>query len=571
VKPGDVFRDCAECPEMVIVQAGSFLMGSPKDEVGHRGSEEPTRTVTISKPLAVGRFEITLGQFSQFASDTGFTVGGSCYVHNEANEDVEYPLENIAGKTFRNPGFEQADNHPVVCVSWDDAQAYVKWLSKKSGHEYRLLTEAEWEYAARAGTQTRFSFGHDETGLCEHANAGDSLLSKKEHFRKAFKKVDWVFVSCDDGAIFTSAVGKYRPNGFGLHDMHGNVLEWVQDCHELTYENAPTDGTARQTRRDCERGARGGGWGWPSDFLRSAARDKVPSNLRANALGFRVARAEIGRSEDRDPEIALNVPVAPPELPQAGCDGAVLVKVANEEKCLKSGDVFRDCIDCPEMVVIPAGRFLMGRSGDDKLAQHEVTIAAPLAISKYEVTFAEWDACVRSEGCGHADDMGWGRQKRPAINVSWDDAKKYVRYLSIVTGKPYRLPSEAEWEYAARANTVTSYSFGDDAARLGDFAWHDANSGKTTHPVGEKKPNAFGLHDMHGNVVELVEDCHNETYAGAPTDGTAWTSGNCGRHMARGGSFYNIDLSVRSFEREWFSTNLRYENVGFRVARTLGP
>ena len=209
----------------------------------------------------------------------------------------------------------------------------------------------------------------------------------------------------------------------------------------------------------------------------------------------------------------------------------------------KPGRVFRDCPECPEMVVVPAGSFMMGsdESSSEK-PRHRVTIAKPFAVGKHEVTFAEWDACVVAGGCGGGHrpyDRGWGRGRRPVINVSWDDAKAYVLWLNRKTGKQYRLPSEAEWEYAARAGTTTRYSWGDD---IGRNRANCANCGsrwdnEQTAPTGSFRANVFGLHDVHGNVWEWVEDCWSGDYPGAPSDGRAWTGGDCGNRVLRGGSW----------------------------------
>ena len=253
---------------------------------------------------------------------------------------------------------------------------------------------------------------------------------------------------------------------------------------------------------------------------------------------------------------------------------------AEAERALKPGGVFQECAgDCPEMVVVPTGSFMMGSpkgpgegSTHNEQPQHEVTITKPFAAGKYEVTFAEWDACVAAEGCPAASDNGWGRGTRPVINVSWDDAQRYVTWLSRLTGKTYRLLTEAEWEYAARAGTTTAYSFGDDEAALGEYAWYNENSDLKTHPVGEKKPNAFGLYDMYGNVLEMVEDIYHDNYNGAPTDGSAWLSGgDPTRRVRRGGSWGYGPPSVRSALRDWSPPNGRLTVVGFRVSRTLTP
>ena len=243
-----------------------------------------------------------------------------------------------------------------------------------------------------------------------------------------------------------------------------------------------------------------------------------------------------------------------------------------------AGTKWRDCETCPEMVVVPPGSFRMGSPPgeegrrDNEGPVHGVTIAEPFAVGVYEVTFAEWDACARAGGCrGLPDERGWGRAKRPVINVSWKDAKVYVEWLSAVTGKAYRLLSESEWEYAARAGTRGPYHFGPAISKAqakyvtgGRYRWK-------TVPVGSFPGNRFGLHDVHGNVWEWVEDCWHDDYAGAPSDGSAWTSGgDCSVRVLRGGSWSSGARILRSAFRFKYFSELRSGDFGFRVARTLG-
>ena len=255
-------------------------------------------------------------------------------------------------------------------------------------------------------------------------------------------------------------------------------------------------------------------------------------------------------------------------------EGEKLVQTLREDPL---GSVFRDCGQCPEMVVVPPGRFRMsdltGAGGSSERPVHDVTIAAPFAVGRYEVTFAEWDACVAGGGCTHrpGDEEGWGRGTRPVIKVSWDDAQEYVRWLSRETDKPYRLLSEAEWEYAARAGSTTKYHWGNDVGTNKancdgcGSQWDD----KRTALVGSFEPNAFGLFDTAGNVWEWVEDCWNGTYSGAPADGSAWTSGNCDARVLRGGSWYYDPRRIRSADRSTSGSGGRGNLFGFRVARTL--
>ena len=240
----------------------------------------------------------------------------------------------------------------------------------------------------------------------------------------------------------------------------------------------------------------------------------------------------------------------------------------------------RDCADCPEMVPIAAGEFTMGSPPSELYrgaeAQHRVTIPA-FALGKYEVTFAQWDACVSDGGCGghKPDDQGWGRETRPVIGVSWDDAKAYVAWLSRKTGKQYRLPSEAEWEYAARGGTTTPFSFGDKITTA--QANYDSSGGATvapeanrqkTLPVGSFPANVFDLHDMHGNVWEWVEDCWHDEYTGAPADGSAWVTPNCGGHVMRGGSWEDYSGDVRAAARVGSGRDEQSWTDGFRVVRS---
>ena len=244
---------------------------------------------------------------------------------------------------------------------------------------------------------------------------------------------------------------------------------------------------------------------------------------------------------------------APPEVPAADL--------------LRPGRVFRDCKDvCPEMVVLPSGEFMMGSNEyDDEKPARRVTIARPFAVGKFEVTFTEWDACVAGGGCKHQPgDENWGRGKRPVINVSWYDAKEYMGWLSRKTGKSYRLLSEAEWEYAARAGTTTRYSFGDAISK----AQAQFRADKTVE-VGSFPANRFGLHDMHGNVWEWVEDNWHPNYQGAPVDGSVWQSGDVSLRVLRGGSWAYDPQNLRSAIRYWDRPDYRRLNIGFRVARTL--
>jgi formylglycine-generating enzyme required for sulfatase activity len=252
------------------------------------------------------------------------------------------------------------------------------------------------------------------------------------------------------------------------------------------------------------------------------------------------------------------------------------------EKALKTHGVFKECAHCPEMVVVPAGSFTMGSPTSepghsaDETPQHTVTIARQFAVGRFEVTFDEWNACAADGGCNgyKPSDEGWGRGRRPVINVSWDDANAYVAWLSKKTGKSYRLLSESEYEYATRAGTQTAYPWG-NAVGTNKANCHACGSrwdARQTAPVGSFAANRFGLYDMVGNVREWTEDCYHDNYSGAPADGSAWIEGaNCTNRVVRGGSWLVAPAFLRSASRYWFTTDYRLRYLGFRVARTLAP
>ena len=504
------FRDCDACPEMVVLPAGSFEMGSPESEEGRDDDEGPVHEVTISEAFAVGVYEVTFEEWDACVAD------GGC--------DGYRPDDEGWGRGRR----------PVINVHWEDAQAYINWLSRKTGEEYRLLSEAEWEYAARAGTTTRYSFG-------------DEITRRDANYAYSIGK--------------TQPVGSYRANGYGLYDMHGNVREWVEDCWNDSYAGAPSNGKPWKAEGCSLRVVRDGAWNDNSSTLRSAKRGNsvFTEMLRVSPQGFRVART-------------LRTALA-----EAGLD-ELRKGAAESAPEAEAGERFRDCDACPEMVVIPTGSFEMGspeseegRMYDDREGpQHRVTIRKAFAAGVYEVTFEEWDACVAEGGCGgyRPDDEGWGRGRRPVILVSWEDTQAYVKWLSRKTGEEYRLLSEAEWEYAARAGTTTRYSFGDEITRRD--ANYDYSIGKT-QPVGSYRANGFGLHDMHGNVYEWVQDCRNDSYAGAPDNGDAWEAGDCSRRVWRGGSWSSHPSDLRSALRLRIYFRSREISRGFRVARTLAP
>ena len=229
---------------------------------------------------------------------------------------------------------------------------------------------------------------------------------------------------------------------------------------------------------------------------------------------------------------------------------------------------FKDFEQGPEMVVVPAGKFTMESNNyDSEKPPHLVTIAKPFAVGRFPITFAEWDAAGLPHKPG---DAGWGRGRRPVINVSWDDAKAYVAWLSKKTAKAYRLLSEAEWEYGCRAMTTTKYAFGDTISKgQAHYSEGKFGSAELTVEAGKYLPNSWGLHDMHGNVWEWCKDAWHPNYDGAPQDGSVWMGGDASLRVLRGGSWRDNPVGLRSANRGWLPTGIRCSFIGFRLARTL--
>ena len=337
VQTKGTFRDCAECPEMIRVPAGDYMMGSPSKELEalkrmslkedsrvFKGYDLPVHQVVIEKPFAVGVKEVTRGEYKQFVRATGHK-GSVCRTREKLRwgNDTDDNLGLLGASTWlfggvfvaaalssgdntweerernwENPGFvafeklEHRDDHPVVCVNWNDAKAYVKWLSEKTGKEYRLLSEAEWEYAARAGTTTERYWGGLprlmggsgmplEQSQCGYANGSDIA---------AGELYGWRIAACNDGHAHMAPVGSFSPNKFGLYDMMGNVMEWVEDCWNKSYAGAPSDGSAWESGNCKGRVLRGGSWGSDPEYMRSAFRFARTAAKGGRTIGFRVAQ-----------------------------------------------------------------------------------------------------------------------------------------------------------------------------------------------------------------------------------------------------------------------------------------
>ena len=494
----DVLKDGGVGPAMVSISAGTFQMGE--------GDEK--HEVTLDA-FAIGRYEVTFAEYDAFCEATG----------------REKPNDRGWGR----------GNLPVINVSWEDATAYAAWLTEQTDTEYRLPTEAEWEYMTRAGTDTKYWWGDE--ALHEYENYGTDECCDG-------------FVQGKDVWFYTSPVGSLQPNPFGIYDTSGNVLEWVQDW----YGDYPTEAQTnpKGSQEGSDRVIRGGGWVHPPSYVRSADRGRGNPANRYGVLGFRLART--------NPR-----PSYPAERPKP-----------------QEYPTFRDKLKdqtarAPEMVGLQSGTFSMGSEDgdDDEKPIHEVTLGK-FAIGKYEVTFEEYDAFCDATNRKKPEDEGWGRGKRPVINVSWEDAQAYAEWLSKESGYTYRLPTEAEWEYAARAGTETKYWWGDTAsheyANYGkDECCDGLAEGKdqwvNTSPVDSFDANSFGLHDTAGNVWEWTCSPWKDKYEGQEL-GCEGEEGS--DRVIRGGGWGSSPSLVRSASRNGRYPAVRYDYLGFRLART-GP
>ena len=504
--------------ELVLIPAGKFIMGSPpseKTENLNLYDDEQQHKVTLTKPYYMGKYEVTQEQW-----------------------------ESVMGN---NPSETKGAKLPVTNVSWEDCQDFIKELNAKTNGGYRLPSESEWEYGCRAGTTTAYSFGDEITPL--NANYSASKIGKPV------------------------SVGSYKPNAFGLYDMHGNVWEWCEDYYAGYPAEAVTDPKGPALRPGREHVLRGGSFKYWGGVARSSDRGHDVSrnpNSRNNYNGFRLAK-----TADIKADASLTVPKPDP----AGVKpvvGNLLVVPFTEAKAKEAQKELAKVLQKEveekanlgkgvnlEMVLIPAGKFKMGSPESEKglstnEQQHEVTLTKPFYMGKHEVTQEQWEAVM---GKNPSDTKG---AKLPVTDVSWDDCQEFIKKLNASTMGGYRIPYEAEWEFACRAGTATAYSFGGEITPK-DANYRDSNIGKPV-AVGSYKPNAFGLYDMHGNVFEWCEDWYGNYTAGSATDPKGSATGES--RVLRGGSFFNYDSNARSSFRNNLTPSNRLFFNGFRLART---
>ena len=489
--------------EMVYIPPGTLMMGRADGSQGSGNGDSPLHKVTITQGFYMSAHEVTQAQFEQ-------TMG-------------------------TNPSkFRKSGNYPVEQVRWHDADAFCQKLSLREGRPYRLPTEAQWEYACRAGSTTRFSFGDAETELTHYG---------------------W-FADNSDGS--PHPVGQKRPNAWGLYDMHGNVVEWCRDWFDRNYyahspavdPAGPDDDRARDSHGRKTKVLRGGAWRTPWITCDSAWRYH-PMNPHYDGqhghFGFRVITPATPVPVDRETTPTPASPAPGGEAPFTNSIGM-------------------------HMVPIPPGTFLMGSPlGEEKRREaegpeHQVTLSRGFYMSAHEVTQQQYEAV---KGTNPADPKGGGNF--PVNRVSWHGAQGFCKKLSEREGRIYRLPTEAEWEYACRAGSTGRYCFGEADAQLHVYGWALGWSGDSFHPVGQKRPNAWGLFDMHGNLWEWCQDWHEEDYyAHSPSvDPTGPDSGSA--RALRGGSWVNSPWHCRCAHRFRFEPQATGPLFGFRVVCTSPP
>jgi len=627
----------------VLIPPGEFDMGSTEAEVAklleqakatnqppwyieRLPAEAPKHRVRITKPFWLGVHEVTRGQFRRFVDERGYKTeaerdgkGGYGLVNGQWKQDSRFVWN-------RDLGFEQADDHPVVNVTWNDVTAFCVWLSEKEGEKSDLPSEAQWEYACRAGTTTKWYPGDDAGALKEHAwfkdNAGDK----------------------------THPVGQKRPNAWGLYDVHGNAWEWCQDWWgDRYYATSPMDDPPG-VLRGSDRMHRGGGWNCNAGGCRAALRGWMVPSGRFSMLGFRLARIvsltesgaaspqksgdESPQSKDR-PTPEPSGPAAPPPAPTpvppwtlpAGAPPPAIAPF-DAAKAKEHQQAWAKHLGVPveyensigmKFMLIPPGEFNMGSTEEEvatlleqakatnqqsswyierlptEAPKHRVRITKSFWLGRHEVTRGQFRRFVEDRGYqteAERDGKGgrryvdgqWNQDQRfvwnadlgfeqtddhPVATVSWNDVTAFSRWLSEKEGETSQLPTEAQWEYACRAGTTTTWNSGDDEGTLKEHGWFSFNSESRSHPVGQKSPNAWGLYDMHGNVWEWCQDWWAVDYYGAsPLDDPTGASEGSAR-VLRGGGWRDYASRGRASFSDRSDPGTCHEFRGFRLARTI--
>jgi len=607
--------------KMVLVPPGEYTMGRTEEqfdkvlEIARKDGREPARAATwemlmmpghpvrITKPFYMGATEVTVGQYREFCEASGYKTEAEQGLNGGVPYGGSRPI-----CTWRKPmvwiKLKQKDDEPVLHLCWNDCVAFCKWLTEKENaregeapagpkskarttaqrelrppvYEYCLPTEAEWEYACRAGSTTAWCFGNfEDFGRLGHEFMFVSEPPQGKHDRP-------------------SSVAKRKPNAFGLYDMHGNVWEYVADWwHRFTYKNSvvndPNGPPEQSEKGDMRRIIRTGSFDWGRWGAQSVYRMRIGQRSTQHPhQGFRVAMRLKGvegvppATEPSEERRKKTIDPGPQKVDTSAAD-----KHAKELTIDLPGGVKMD------FVLIPPGSFLMGSSKafGDETPVHRVVISKPFYMAKHEVTATQWAAIMGKDGRfkfwesanGEFDDATGPR--KAMRDVSWDECQAFVAALrrkvlngsrsrktsgdrpnSGESGYDFSLPTEAQWEYACRAGSTTEFHFGNDASTMGEYAWFAGNmiwpgGGRTFpdgtpvrgvhyHDVGQKKPNAFGLYDMHGGVWEWCADYYDKDYyVNSPlVDPPGPASGRF--RTLRGGSWFRYAKYCRSAYRRFF-------------------
>ena len=523
--------------EFVQIPAGSFMMGSPENEPGRQEDEGPQHRVTISKPFYLQTTPVTQRQWQQLMGNTPWKGDGQYQWH--LREIFNSNPEELRVK-------QNCSDCPAVYICWQDAIAFVKRLNElETDVHYSLPSEAQWEYAARSGSTARWCFGDDENQLGEYAWFDGNTWSVDEPY--------------------AHPVANNTPNAWGIFDMHGNVWEWCNDRYSQEFYSESPEEDPQGVDSGDNRVIRGGSFRDLAYNTRSADRDRLWQNDIGYDVGFRIIAAKI-KEEIKERNKAYPSP-KPPGAQEVPNDGPT-----EGHDNSAPAELFTNSIGM-EFVLIPAGSFMMGSPAseekrDSDETQHKVTISKPFYLQTTEVTQGQWQAVM---GSNPSDFKG---ENNPVEQVSWDDAQEFIKRLNQKedTDK-YCLPTEAQWEYACRAETKTPFSFGatistDQANYDGRFTYGGGRKGvyrEKTTAVKSFPANAFGLFDMHGNVREWCADWYGDYPSGPVTDPKGAPIASV--RVIRGGSWGDFPNFLRSADRGRYFPDFRTDIIGFRVAK----
>ncbi|MEI7700130.1 MAG: SUMF1/EgtB/PvdO family nonheme iron enzyme, partial [Planctomycetia bacterium] len=568
--------------QLIRIPIGEFWMGSPASESG-RWETEHRHRVGITKSFYIGIHEVTIGQFQQFINATAYRTAAESDSRGGFGFDLSgSPIKGRydRGFSWKSTGYAQTEQHPVANLTWNDANAFLEWLSREESVRYRLPTEAEWEYVCRAGADTTFQNGPGSEEITTIGNVAD--LSLRVARIDLEKDTGFSFATTEDGYVFTAPVGSFQRNAFGLYDMTGNVCEWCSDWfHENYYLNSPAVDPQGPENGDFKV-FRGGAWQAGMRHIRCANRARMEPDFRADFLGLRVVREEVP---------AMAETPGQPQKPAANSDNS-----QNFTNSLAMNFTY-----------LAPGEFQMGSATTSSKYEHPVRLTRPFFLAACEVTVGQFRRFVTETGyktTAESDELGGNgyddkrtsiydtsfnwmntgfRQsdQHPVTNLTRKDVDEFLNWLSTKESRPYRLPTEAEWEYACRANApleapkMGEANVADRAFFEGHVQLHSKDGNMATFtdgyiytaPAGSFSPNAFGLFDMTGNVSEWCADWFSEQTDQLQTlqrDPVGPPTGT--ERVVRGCSWRSALTASQSVKRSHQDPVFRASDLGFRVA-----